>query len=161
MSRALAESTIQSPMDRTATADEIAEVVRFLADNAGLRGARITGRSTPRPPPRQRAMPLPPAPPSRHLGRSKAEAPAATERLAAGAMGAASGGGGLADGIWGVPAWMIVGLGAVVVVSVVAYLVGDAPGHIVPESDHEKLVDATQKAGLAFEVLILRKKIVT
>jgi hypothetical protein len=44
---------------------------------------------------------------------------------------------------------------------VVAYLVGDAPGHIVSESDHQKLVDATQKAGLAFEVLILRKKIVT
>jgi hypothetical protein len=44
---------------------------------------------------------------------------------------------------------------------VVAYLVGDAPGHIVPESDRGKLVEATQKAGLAFEVLILRKKIVT
>jgi hypothetical protein len=44
---------------------------------------------------------------------------------------------------------------------VVAYLVGDAPGHIVPEPDHEQLVDATQKAGLAFEVLILRKKIIT
>jgi len=42
---------------------------------------------------------------------------------------------------------------------VVAYLVGDSPGHIVPESDRERLVDATQKAGLAFEVLILRKKI--
>jgi hypothetical protein len=42
---------------------------------------------------------------------------------------------------------------------VVAYLVGDSPGHIVPEGDREKLADATQKAGLAFEVLILRKKI--
>jgi hypothetical protein len=42
---------------------------------------------------------------------------------------------------------------------VVAYLVGDCPGMIVPEADREKLVDATQKAGLAFEVLILRKKI--
>ena len=44
---------------------------------------------------------------------------------------------------------------------VVAYLVGDAPGRIVPESDRKKLVDATQKAGLAFEVLILRKKIIS
>jgi hypothetical protein len=42
---------------------------------------------------------------------------------------------------------------------VVAYLVGDSPGMIVPEPDREKLVDATQKAGLAFEVLILRNKI--
>jgi hypothetical protein len=42
---------------------------------------------------------------------------------------------------------------------VVAYLVGDSPGHIVPEREREKLADATQKAGLAFEVLILRKKI--
>lgn len=42
---------------------------------------------------------------------------------------------------------------------VVAYLVGDAPGNIVSESDRKKLVDAVQKAGLAFEVLILRKKI--
>jgi len=44
---------------------------------------------------------------------------------------------------------------------VVAYLVGDAPGKIVSESDQKKLADAVQKAGLAFEVLILRKKIVT
>jgi hypothetical protein len=44
---------------------------------------------------------------------------------------------------------------------VVAYLVGDAPGQIIAEEDREKLIDATQKAGLAFEVLILRKKIVT
>jgi hypothetical protein len=42
---------------------------------------------------------------------------------------------------------------------VVAYLVGDAPGKIVPEADRRKLDDAVQKAGLAFEVLILRKKI--
>jgi nitroreductase len=41
----------------------------------------------------------------------------------------------------------------------VAYLVGDAPGHIVSEADRKKLVDAVQKASLAFEVLILRKKI--
>ena len=41
----------------------------------------------------------------------------------------------------------------------VAYLVGDAPGRIVPGPDRKKLVDATQKAGLAFEVLILGKKI--
>jgi hypothetical protein len=44
---------------------------------------------------------------------------------------------------------------------VVAYLIGDSPGHIIPEADRQKLIDATQKAGLAFEVLILRKKIVT
>ena len=44
---------------------------------------------------------------------------------------------------------------------VVAYLVGDAPGKIVSEPDRKKLADAVQKAGLAFEVLILRKKIVT
>jgi hypothetical protein len=42
---------------------------------------------------------------------------------------------------------------------VIAYLIGDAPGKIVPESDRKKLVDATQKAGLAFEMLIMRKKI--
>lgn len=42
---------------------------------------------------------------------------------------------------------------------VVAYLVGDAPGKIVSEPDRKKLADAVQKAGLAFEVLILRKKI--
>ena len=42
---------------------------------------------------------------------------------------------------------------------VVAYLVGDAPGRVVPESDRKKLVEATQKAGLAFEMLIMRKKI--
>ena len=41
----------------------------------------------------------------------------------------------------------------------VAYLVGDAPGTIVSEADRKKLVDAVQKASLAFEVLILRKKI--
>lgn len=42
---------------------------------------------------------------------------------------------------------------------VIAYLVGDSPGMIVPEPDRIRLADATQKAGLAFEVLILRKKI--
>jgi hypothetical protein len=42
---------------------------------------------------------------------------------------------------------------------VVAYLVGDAPGKIVPEPERKLLVEATQKAGLAFEVLILGKKI--
>jgi nitroreductase len=42
---------------------------------------------------------------------------------------------------------------------VVAYLVGDAPGKIVSETDRKKLVDAVQKAGLAFEILIMRKKI--
>jgi len=44
---------------------------------------------------------------------------------------------------------------------VIAYLVGDAPGKIVSEPDRKKLVDVVQKAGLAFEVLILRKKILT
>lgn len=42
---------------------------------------------------------------------------------------------------------------------VVAYLVGDAPGKIVAEPDREKLIDAVRKAGLAFEILIMRKKI--
>ncbi len=42
---------------------------------------------------------------------------------------------------------------------VVAYLVGDAPGKIVSESDQKKLADAVQKAGLAFEILIMKKKI--
>lgn len=42
----------------------------------------------------------------------------------------------------------------------VGYLVGDAPGSIVSEADRKKLVDAVQKASLAFEVLILRKKII-
>ena len=41
----------------------------------------------------------------------------------------------------------------------VAYLVGDAPGTVLSEADRKKLVDAVQKASLAFEVLILRKKI--
>ena len=42
---------------------------------------------------------------------------------------------------------------------VVAFLVGDSPGTVVSETDRKNLADATQKAGLAFEVLILRKKI--
>ena len=42
---------------------------------------------------------------------------------------------------------------------VIAYLIGDAPDKIVPESDLKELVEATQKAGLAFEMLIMRKKI--
>jgi len=42
---------------------------------------------------------------------------------------------------------------------VVAYLVGDAPGRNVAEPERKKLVEATQKAGLAFEMLIMRKKI--
>jgi hypothetical protein len=42
---------------------------------------------------------------------------------------------------------------------VIAYLVGDAPGRIVPGPDRKKLADAVQKAGLAFEILIMRKKI--
>jgi hypothetical protein len=42
---------------------------------------------------------------------------------------------------------------------VVAYLVGDTPGEIVAESERKKLIDAVQKAGLAFEILIMRKKI--
>jgi hypothetical protein len=44
---------------------------------------------------------------------------------------------------------------------VVAYLVGDAPGKILSAPERKMLVDATQKAGLAFEVLILKKKIVS
>jgi nitroreductase len=42
---------------------------------------------------------------------------------------------------------------------VVAYLVGDIPGLIAPEPERKKLVEAVQKAGLAFEILIMRKKI--
>ena len=42
---------------------------------------------------------------------------------------------------------------------VVVYLIGDAPGKTVSESDRKKLIDAVQKAGLAFEILIMRKKI--
>ena len=42
---------------------------------------------------------------------------------------------------------------------VVAYLVGDASSKTVSEPDRKKLVDAVQKAGLAFEILIMRKKI--
>lgn len=44
---------------------------------------------------------------------------------------------------------------------VVAYLLGDAPGRLVSDPDRKGLLEAAQKAGLAFEVLILRKKIVT
>jgi hypothetical protein len=43
----------------------------------------------------------------------------------------------------------------------IAYLVGDTPGSKVPDSDRKKLHSAVQKAGIAFEVLILRKKIVS
>ena len=42
---------------------------------------------------------------------------------------------------------------------VVAYLVGDSSGLVDPNRDRRQLVDAAQKASLAFEVLILKKKI--
>ena len=44
---------------------------------------------------------------------------------------------------------------------VIAYLVGDSPGSIVTDDDRQRLVAAAQKAGIAFEVLILKKKIVS
>ena len=44
---------------------------------------------------------------------------------------------------------------------VVAYLVGDSPGSNVSEPDRKKLVQAVQKAGIAFEVLIMKKKILS
>ncbi len=44
---------------------------------------------------------------------------------------------------------------------VIAYLVGDSPGSSVTELDCQHLVAAAQKAGIAFEVLILKKKIVS
>jgi hypothetical protein len=44
---------------------------------------------------------------------------------------------------------------------VVAYLVGDSPGSIVSEPERQGLEKAVQKAGVAFEVLILKKKIVS
>ena len=43
----------------------------------------------------------------------------------------------------------------------VAYLVGDTPGKIVSESDRKKLVKAVEKAGIAFEILIMKKKILS
>ena len=42
---------------------------------------------------------------------------------------------------------------------VVAYLVGDATNSRTPNLHREALIDAAQKAGIAFEVLILQKKI--
>lgn len=44
---------------------------------------------------------------------------------------------------------------------VVAYLVGDASNSRTPNLHREALVDAAQKASIAFEVLILKKKIVS
>jgi len=41
----------------------------------------------------------------------------------------------------------------------VAFLIGDNPGKDLPESARGELVPAAQKAGVAFEVLIMRKKI--
>ena len=44
---------------------------------------------------------------------------------------------------------------------VIAYLVGDSPGSGVTDRARQQLIAATQKAGIAFEVLILKKKIVS
>jgi hypothetical protein len=44
---------------------------------------------------------------------------------------------------------------------IVAYLVGDKSGTRLPETERKALADAVEKASLAFEVLILKKKIVT
>ena len=41
---------------------------------------------------------------------------------------------------------------------VVAYLVGDVPGSTIPEEGLDQLMGAVQKAGVAFEILILKKK---
>jgi hypothetical protein len=42
---------------------------------------------------------------------------------------------------------------------VVAYLVGDSPGSPVTQPERQQLVSAAQKAGVAFEMLIMKKKI--
>ena len=42
---------------------------------------------------------------------------------------------------------------------IVAYLVGDNPGSEVLPDEREQLMSATQKAGIGFEILIMRKKI--
>jgi hypothetical protein len=44
---------------------------------------------------------------------------------------------------------------------VVAYLIGDAPAPVVSESDRRELVKAVQRAGIAFEILIMKKKVVS
>jgi hypothetical protein len=44
---------------------------------------------------------------------------------------------------------------------VVAYLVGDAPSSVVSEPDRQQLVKAVQRAGMAFEILIMKKKVVS
>jgi hypothetical protein len=44
---------------------------------------------------------------------------------------------------------------------IVAYLVGDKTGTRLPEKDRKALAEAVEKASLAFEVLILKKKIVS
>ena len=41
----------------------------------------------------------------------------------------------------------------------VAYLVGDIPDSRVPKTSQAELREAAQKAGLAFEILIMKKKI--
>lgn len=53
----------------------------------------------------------------------------------------------------------IVALPVLVKNRVVAYLVGDVTAKTDPGSDRQKLIDAVQKAGLAFEILIMKKKI--
>ena len=44
---------------------------------------------------------------------------------------------------------------------VVAYLVGDKPGVGVSDSDRKHLRSVVEKAGIAFEILILKKKLVS
>lgn len=62
--------------------------------------------------------------------------------------------------VLGVPEPVEIGVFPVLVKNrVVAYLVGDASGKTASEPDRKKLIDAVQKAGLAFEILIMRKKI--
>ena len=41
----------------------------------------------------------------------------------------------------------------------VAYLLGDIPGSRIPKTSQAELREASQKAGLAFEILIMKKKI--
>ena len=44
---------------------------------------------------------------------------------------------------------------------VVAYLLGDVPGAYVPEKSRTELLVAAKKAGVAFEILIMKKKILS
>ncbi|MBW2528085.1 MAG: hypothetical protein JRI23_28145 [Deltaproteobacteria bacterium] len=68
-------------------------------------------------------MSLAPPSPSRHESPT-ASGGARLDRLALPGLLGTAGGDGLASGLWTAPSWVIVGLGACIVVGVVAYLVG-------------------------------------